>query len=74
MKGQLSGQPKELKEPIKHNIMIDRIFKSWKTSLVALVIAFVFVWQVVTTEVTLTEIGAFLGVIVTLLGWKEKGR
>jgi len=54
--------------------MIDRIFKSWKTSLVALVIAFVFVWQVVTTEVTLTEIGAFLGVIVTLLGWKEKGR
>ena len=52
--------------------MIDRIFKSWKTSLVGLLVLGIGSAAVFMDKATLTEFGAFLGVALALFFYKEK--
>ena len=52
--------------------MIERIFKSWKSSLVGLILFLSGIALVVFEKATLTEAGAFFGMAFVLFFTKEK--
>lgn len=52
--------------------MIDRVFRSWKTTLVGVLIIAIAAGAVYLDKATLTEAGAFMGVGIGLFFMKDK--